>query len=103
MGAKFDSRTILFSRNAPPADAPSGVEFTNGAIDPFVSRLREQPGKDISLMGGGYSPTHCYHDISQVEEVAEMLRVKPRTIEGAAIVDAEPRAILREIRRGFYD
>jgi dihydrofolate reductase len=29
------------------------VEFVNGAIGPFVSRLREQPGKDIWLMGGG--------------------------------------------------
>ena len=45
MGAKFDSRTIVFSRHAPPASAPSGVEFVNGAIGPFVSRLREQPGK----------------------------------------------------------
>src|SRR5204863_5427363 len=55
MGAKFDSksRTIVFSRHATPADAPLGVEFVNGAIGPFVSRLREQPGKDIWLMGGG--------------------------------------------------
>jgi len=55
MGAKFDSkdRTIVFSRQAPPAGAPSGVEFVNGAIGAFVSRLREQPGKDIWLMGGG--------------------------------------------------
>jgi len=55
MGAKFDSksRTIVFSRRAPPVDAPSGVEFVNGAIGPFVSRLREHPGKDIWLMGGG--------------------------------------------------
>jgi len=55
MGAKFDSgaRTIVFSRHAPPADAPSSVEFVSGAIGPFVSRLREQPGKDIWLMGGG--------------------------------------------------
>ena len=53
--AKFDSksRVIVFSRNPPPAGAPSGVEFTNGAISPFVNRLREQPGKDIWLMGGG--------------------------------------------------
>ena len=29
------------------------VEFVNDAIGPFVSRLREQPGKDIWLMGGG--------------------------------------------------
>ena len=55
MGAKFDTKnpTIVFSRHAPAADAPSGVEFVNGAIGPFVSRLREQPGKDIWLMGGG--------------------------------------------------
>ena len=55
MGAKFDSksRSIVFSRHAPPADAPSGVEFVNDAIGPFVRRLREQPGKDIWLMGGG--------------------------------------------------
>jgi dihydrofolate reductase len=55
MGAKFDSgsRTIVFSRHARPADVPPGVEFVSGAIGPFVSRLREQPGKDIWLMGGG--------------------------------------------------
>jgi dihydrofolate reductase len=55
MGAKFDSqyRTIVFSGHPRPADAPSGVEFVNEAIAPFVSRLRAQPGKDIWLMGGG--------------------------------------------------
>jgi dihydrofolate reductase len=55
LGAKFDSksRTIVFSRQAPPADAPSGVEFVNGAIGPFMDRLRGEPGKDIWLMGGG--------------------------------------------------
>lgn len=55
MGAKFDSesRYFVFSRHARPADAPSGVEFVNGAIGPFVSRLRAQSGKDIWLMGGG--------------------------------------------------
>jgi dihydrofolate reductase len=55
MGAKFDSEnpTIVFSRHAPPPDAPSGVEFVSEAIGPYVSRLRAQPGKDIWLMGGG--------------------------------------------------
>jgi dihydrofolate reductase len=55
LGARFDAKnpTIVFSRHAPAADAPSGVEFVNGAIGPFVSRLRERPGKDIWLMGGG--------------------------------------------------
>jgi dihydrofolate reductase len=55
MGAKFDSngRHIVFSRRAPPADPPRGVEFVSGPIGPFVSRLREKAGKDIWLMGGG--------------------------------------------------
>ena len=55
LGARFDSKTrfIVFSRQAAPADAPAGVEFMSGAIAPFVSRLREQPGKNIWLMGGG--------------------------------------------------
>ena len=55
LGGTFDpkQRNIVFSRNPPPADAPSGVEFVNEAIGPFIARLREQPGKDIWLMGGG--------------------------------------------------
>ncbi len=55
LGAKFDTsrqRTIVFSRH-PPADVPPGVEFVTDAVEPFVSRLRAQPGKDIWLMGGG--------------------------------------------------
>ena len=55
MGAKFDSKNphIVFTRHPPPAEVPSGVQFVNDAIGPFVYRLREQPGKDIWLMGGG--------------------------------------------------
>jgi dihydrofolate reductase len=55
LGAKFDSkdRSIVFSRQPRPADAPSGVEWVTAAIGPFVRHLREQPGKDIWLMGGG--------------------------------------------------
>ena len=55
LGAKFDSkiRTLVFSRQAPPADVPSGVEFVDEAIGPFLDRQRAQPGKNIWLMGGG--------------------------------------------------
>jgi dihydrofolate reductase len=56
LGARFDSsktKTIVFSRHAPPAGAPSGVEFATGAIVSFISRLRDRPGKNIWLMGGG--------------------------------------------------
>ena len=51
-GAK-KARTVVFSRRPAPPDAPPGVEFTSEAVGPFVQRLREQPGKDVWLMGGG--------------------------------------------------
>ena len=56
LGATFDpsaGRTIVFSRQSPPASTPPGVEFTREAIGPFLDRLRAQPGKDLWLMGGG--------------------------------------------------
>ena len=55
LGAKFEppTRYIVFSRQPRPADAPLGVEFVSEAIGPFMNHLREQPGKDIWLMGGG--------------------------------------------------
>jgi dihydrofolate reductase len=55
MGAKFDgrNRSIVFSRQSRPADAPPGVEFANEPITAFVNRLQAEPGKDIWLMGGG--------------------------------------------------
>jgi len=55
LGAKFGAkdRAIVFSRQAPPAGAPPGVEFVSEPIRPFIDRLREQPGKDLWLMGGG--------------------------------------------------
>ena len=55
LGARFDSRnrTVVFTRQAPPAEVPPGVEFATGAIGPFVRHLRDQPGKNIWLMGGG--------------------------------------------------
>lgn len=55
LGAKFDSKSryIVFSHQPRPADAPSTVEFVDGAIGPYMNRLRGQPGKNIWLMGGG--------------------------------------------------
>ena len=55
LGEKFEAktRTIVFSRQKPPADMPPGVEFESGDVGEVVRRLRDQPGKDIWLMGGG--------------------------------------------------
>ena len=55
LGATFDpkSRTIVFSRQPSRAGTPPGVEFVHDDVGRFVSRLRERPGKNIWLMGGG--------------------------------------------------
>jgi dihydrofolate reductase len=55
LGAKFGSggRYVVFSRHSAPRNVPPGVEFVSEPIGPFIDRLREQPGKDIWLMGGG--------------------------------------------------
>lgn len=55
LGAAFDAKnpTFVFSSHPAPAKLPAGVEFVRGAIGPFVNRLRQRPGKDIWLMGGG--------------------------------------------------
>ena len=55
LGVPFgqNSGAIVFSRQPRPADAPTGVEFVNESIGPYVERLRARPGKDIWLMGGG--------------------------------------------------
>lgn len=55
LGATFDDkdRYVVFSRRPAPPDAPLGVDFVGGPIGPFIDQLRNQPGKDIWLMGGG--------------------------------------------------
>lgn len=55
LGGKFEGKTraIVFSRGPRPADAPAGVEFVREDVAQFATRLREQSGKDIWLMGGG--------------------------------------------------
>jgi dihydrofolate reductase len=98
MGAKFDSkgRTIVFSRHEPPSDAPSGVEFVNGAIGPFMSRLREQPGKDIWLMGGG-EVIASFLDEQAIDEF--VISVAPVFIgEGIPLIARRHRRVPLELR-----
>src|ERR1043165_8704906 len=60
LGAKFDKeRTIVFSRSAPPSDAPKGVEFVSGDIGALIDRVRQVAGKDIWLMAGGDLIASC--------------------------------------------
>ncbi len=97
MGAPFDSkdRTIVFSRHSPPADAPPGVEFVSDAIGPFVNRLREQPGKDIWLMGGG-GIIASFLDAQAIDEF--VISVAPVFIgEGIPLIAPRHRHVLLEL------
>jgi dihydrofolate reductase len=98
MGARFDSqgRTVVFSHHPPPADAPSGVEFVNDAIGRFVSRLREQPGKDIWLMGGG-EIIASFLDAQAIDEF--VISVAPVFIgEGIPLIARRHRHVPLELR-----
>jgi dihydrofolate reductase len=97
LGATFDSksRSIVFSRHAPPADAPSGVEFVNDAIGPFIDRLRAQPGKDIWLMGGG-EIIASFLDEHAIDEF--VISVAPVFIgEGIPLIARRPRHVPLEL------
>jgi dihydrofolate reductase len=45
-------RTVVFSRTLRPADYP-GVTIVSEDAGGVVARLRQEPGKDIALFGGG--------------------------------------------------
>src|SRR5215468_8279955 len=55
MGASFSADDVhyVFSRHSAPKSIPSGVQFVTESIPTFVERLRQQPGKNLWLMGGG--------------------------------------------------
>jgi dihydrofolate reductase len=98
MGAKFGSndRYIVFSRHAPPADVPPGVEFVNSAIGPYVSRLRDQPGKDIWLMGGG-ELIASFLDEDAIDEF--VISVVPVFIgDGIPLIARRPRHVALDLK-----
>jgi dihydrofolate reductase len=47
-----ETKNFVFSRHPPESSLP-GFEFVSGPVKPFAERLRQQPGKDIWMMGGG--------------------------------------------------
>ncbi len=53
-GSAFDAnvKNYVFTRSLLQSTAPAGVEFVNEPIEVFATRLREQKGKDIWMMGG---------------------------------------------------
>ena len=47
-----EKTNYVFTRSTPPPDTPH-VRFISGDIAAFVRVLKEEPGKDIWLVGGG--------------------------------------------------
>ena len=97
MGASFDpkSPTLVFSRRAPPADLPKGVEFVNEGIGALLSRLRSQRVKEIWLMGGG-DIIASFLDEQAVDEF--VISVVPVFIgEGIPLIARRPRHVPLEL------
>jgi len=51
--ASMGMKTYVFSRSLPAGPAAGDVEIVNSDPGEFVLELKEQPGKDIMVMGGG--------------------------------------------------
>ena len=53
-GTAFDTsvKNYVFTRGPLASPAPAGVEFVNEPIKAFATRLREEKGKDVWIMGG---------------------------------------------------
>lgn len=99
MGGTFDSkgRNFVFSRNARPADAPAAVEFVSEPVTSFVTRLREQPGKDIWLMGGG-ELIASFLDVGAIDEI--VLTVMPVFIgDGIPLIPRHRRHTLLDLHK----
>ena len=98
LGGKFDAKTktIVFSRHAPPADMPPGVEFESGDVAAVVQRLRERQGKDIWLMGGG-ELIASFLDAQAIDEF--VVSVIPVFIgDGIPLIARRPRHVPLELQ-----
>lgn len=59
-------KNYVFSRKPKKSAAP-GFEFVKEPIKSFIRRLREQPGKDIWMMGGG-EIIASFLDLGEIDE-----------------------------------
>lgn len=89
MATAFDpgKKHYVFTRTLPASAAPAGVEFVQGAIQPFAARLRGVKGKDIWMMGGA-GIMASFLDAGEIDEFD--LKVIP-TLIGEGIPLLAPR------------
>lgn len=77
-GSYSGMKNYIFSRTKPPGER-DGVEFVSGNIADFVADLKQKPGKDIWLCGGGELAREALKD-GVVDEIT--LGVVPMLIGG---------------------
>jgi dihydrofolate reductase len=92
-GAAFDTtvKNYVFTRSQPRSAAPAGVEFVNRPIKAFATRLRQEKGKDIWMMGGS-GIIASFLDAGEIDEF--MIHVIPTFIgEGIPLMGPGRRTI----------
>ncbi len=92
-GTAFDTRVknYVFTRSLPPMPAPAGVEFVSEPIKAFATRLREEKGKDIWIMGGAGIIT-SFLDAGEIDEF--IIHVIPTLIgEGIPLLAPDRRTV----------
>ncbi len=92
-GTAFDRRVknYVFTHSLPSSAAPAGVEFVSEPIKAFTTRLREEKGKDIWMMGGA-GIIASFLDEGEIDEF--MIHVIPKFIgEGIPLIAPGPRTV----------
>jgi dihydrofolate reductase len=82
-GFNAKTKNYVFTHR-PPKSPAAHVEFVNQRIGPFAKRLRERPGKDIFMMGGG-GLIASFLDANEIDEFS--IHVIPTLIgEGIPLI-----------------
>ncbi len=91
---KAKIKNYVFSHSPAPSTS-SGVEFVNEPITAFANRLREQPGKNIWMMGGG-GIIASFLDEEQIDEF--IIHVIPTFIgEGIPLIAPRQRNVVLKL------
>lgn len=91
-GGGFGGKTknYVFTHH-PPAKSKAKIEFVNEPINEFASRLRDLPGKDIWMMGGG-GLIASFLDAGELDEF--IIHVIPTFIgEGIPLIAPKKRTV----------
>jgi dihydrofolate reductase len=87
-------KNYVFTHN-PPAKGHKKVEFVNEPIKDFATRLREEEGKDIWMMGGG-GIIASFLDAGEIDEF--IIHVIPTFIgEGIPLIEPRHRNVELEL------